>query len=376
MVEQFNGAKDVAVVIPDSAELDLLAEVSTNLYGRLQVDDLETDHAAAFDLYESVGRGLRDSDALPELSRLLADFATREAFKVLFISMHAHDLTNLPPTPEDYSGPERNPFMLSDGPRALLLGMAGVTAYGYTSQQPGNILNHVIGIKRFADVGGTSGNAKAALDMHSEDASYNKVGAVLPDGTVLDDSYDASPDLLTLDFKRNPYNIPTTVSPIDTMQLSSANRAILKENLFLNLTNPSQGGEENDIDLPISVLYNGTTERPLVRANTSKLVVAPGISGVIRERAQAAIDEMVALMNSSAVALPAQPGDIVIVDNKLAAHGRAPYPDNMPEDAKYGGMSRWQRRVVAAYDPARIAHYSVKDRIIQPTLLGERIEQL
>lgn len=275
----------------------------------------------------------------------------------------------LPPTPIDYRSQAENTLLKVGVFRGLILGMAGWYGYGYTSQQPGNVINDVIAIKKLSGVHGVSANAAAELGLHTEDASYNLADAVAEDGSRLPNDYDISPDWLTLQFLRNPDKVPTFVSAPDPNVLPDEIHALLREPWYINLTNPGQGGQDNNADLPQALLYDipGKPET-FIRANTANLIVVKDAD----PKAQEALDAFRGILADFAVDLPTDPGALVLIDNRRVLHGRRNYTE--AKSPRWDGTDRWQQRVVCADDSVRVKSYEDAPRIINPQNLLARLK--
>lgn len=283
------------------------------------------------------------AEDLPGLYGALSELAGHESWKTMVV--HGPLPGRLPQTPDRYLEPGENPLFKEDIYRGLLLGMMGIYAYGYDSQQPGNIHNNVIAIKDQFGVRGISANPIDELGLHVEDASYNLGGNNI------------SPDWLTIHALRNPHIVPSLVSLPDLSKLSKEAREALEEEFFVNHTNPGQGGDANNAAKPVAVLYgpNGNW----VRLNTERLDLDRH-----SPRHAAALQEFVDLAVASTINLEFLPGDIVINDNRRILHGRAQYTKyQMP---RFDGQDRWQRRMVASDDPVRIQKFEIAPRIVSP----------
>jgi alpha-ketoglutarate-dependent taurine dioxygenase len=62
--------------------------------------------------------------------------------------------------------------------------------------------------------------------------------------------------------------------------------------------------------------------------------------------AQAALDELAELVEASHTSVVLEPGDLLVVDNTVAVHGRSPFP------ARYDGTDRWLQRAFVVADLA------------------------
>lgn len=364
-IEQFGHIAGVAIAEPSAADARVLSDAANDLWPELR----ELDHGAAFDRMAEAGAQLRDS--MPELSEKLGDLATHGAEKALVLQGPVPDDGEIGPTPTDYLSPEDNPLLRVAVARGLVLGAMGVHAYGYDSQQPFNVINNVIAIQRYGGVKGASANAKSELGLHTEDASYNLSGAVMPAGALLGKTASINPDWLTLQFLRNPASVPTTVSAPNLDILSQSSRYLLEQPYFHNATNPGQQESgDNNSDVAISILHDDGTPLQRLRANTDGLSVKPGAPA----EAHLALAEFKRLLERSVVDLPSQPGNIVFIDNLRTLHGRRPYKRG--QEPKFDGRDRWQQRVVAVDDPKRIEAFLRAKRIVSPGKFLDHVAEL
>ncbi|NYI69608.1 hypothetical protein GGQ54_000168 [Naumannella cuiyingiana] len=362
-LDRYSHLDTVVRAVPSDHDLSVLGEQVEALHPELT----GLDHATAFDRMYAAGESLREE--VPELAELLAGIASHTSFKATVLVLPPAAENELPPTPVDYRSPEDNELLKVGIYRGLVLGLAGWYGFGYTSQQPGNVINDVIAIQRLAGVHGVSANAAAELGLHTEDASYNLADAVAEDGSRLDASYDISPDWLTLHFLRNPDRVPTFVSAPDPDALSDRANELLRQPYYINLTNPGQGGADNNADLPQALLYEspGRSET-FIRANTANLIVVKDA----HPEAQAALDEFRSVLGDFAVDLPTDPGCLVLIDNRRVLHGRRNYTE--AKSPRFDGTDRWQQRVVCADDASRVKTYEDAARIINPQNLLARLK--
>ncbi len=315
--------------------------------------------AAALDWMQQAGRSLHD--VFPELGEKL-DTIGKHSGKSVLVATVELDSNLIPETPTAYNIPEAATIRRFDIYRGLILGLANWYGYGYASQQNGVVINDIVPLasKRTTQHHSAS---QYVLGLHTEDASYNFDGTIDQEPNAID----ISPDFLTLQYLRNPHKTPTTVSVLNTELLSTRTRDTLSQEVFRNYTNPAQGGSENDSDIAVSILYG--PDNQWIRLN-SALTKPEDYRGEERE----ALDELLRHMHSQVIELPLDSGDIAIIDNRRALHGRAAYrPNSLP---KYDGSDRWQKRLVAATSEGRIKQFESKPRIVDPKLLLARLALL
>ena len=317
-------------------------------------DDLTGDLIAELDtmsesqfLDELAARGPEARERLPEIADFMGRISTHRDAKVAIVDFSSDSVAHVRPTPTEHLKPGEQNLFAPDVYRGLLLGMANWYGYGYTTQQNQVVHNNIVQVKKLADVAGHSASAPHELGLHVEDASYN-----------LGDGKDISPDFLTLHYFRNPHEVPTIVSMPDWGQVTPETRALLSEKWFYNRTNPAQGGSENDPTEPVSILY-GPEDEPWIRLNTAKL----NIDAYSPEQ-QTALVEIRDHLEGRRIDLPLRAGQIAIIDNRRALHGRPAFKPG--QEPQYDGTDRWQRRLVVATDAERIQAHEASYRVVDP----------
>lgn len=286
---------------------------------------------------------------LPEMTHLMEQLNAHSGPPVIRLRLPSSTVRDVPPTPTRYRLEPHAPVYRADLYRLLIVSVVGWYGYGYVSQQGGAVLNDVIFIEEQRTISGVSASADNALDLHTEDASYS-----------LGSGRDASPDFITLHFFRNPAAIPTCVSTVDWTQLPKPSIELLEEPWFSNLTNPGQGGKENDHNTLVSIKF-GQSGDPWFRLNTANL----GLGRYTQER-QAVLRGLRDHLNKRAVDVTSNPGDILLIDNRRAAHGRARLQPEMAPH--YDGTDRWQRRLVFVHDRKQLENALSEPRVVDPCL--------
>ncbi|MGH8602408.1 MAG: TauD/TfdA family dioxygenase [Gammaproteobacteria bacterium] len=287
---------------------------------------------------------------LPEITQLMERLDSQSGPPVIKLGLPASTVRDVPATPTRYRVEPHRPIYRADLYRLLIVSVVGWYGYGYVSQQRGAVLNDVIFIEEQRAISGVSANAENALDLHTEDASYS-----------LGPGRDVSPDFITLHFFKNPTAVPTRISTIDWARLPESSIALLEKSWFSNLTNPGQGGKINDHNTPVSIKF-GPSGNPWFRLNTANL----GLERYTQEQ-QAVLRELMDHLNRRAVDVTSKPGDILLIDNRRAAHGR---PRIQPEIApRYDGTDRWQRRLAFVRDRKQLENALIEPRVVDPSLL-------
>jgi L-asparagine oxygenase len=173
-----------------------------------------------------------------------------------------------------------------------------------------------------------SGNSsRSLLDLHTEDAFSSR-----------------RCDYLGLMCLRNDDLVPTSYAELDLERISGELVDVLFQRRFTiraDDTHHHQGGHE-----PIALLW-GDRSRPFLRIDDHFTDPLPG-----DEPARAALEALVAALYSAEQSITLRPGEVVFIDNHLAAHGRRPFT------ARYDGADRWIKRVgitrSAAWREARL----------------------
>lgn len=149
-----------------------------------------------------------------------------------------------------------------------------------------------------------------------------------------------SPDLVTLVGLRNPSAVPTTVMPLKDVlaHLSAADIAELKKNqysmeaqtTFISGTKDILGSVHTVIDEPV---LKDSPPGTIVRY--SHRSVQPTEEG---GAAQEAADNLEAACKNAVISVVVEPGDVLVVSNRLCLHGRGVVGEGV------GGEARWLLR--------------------------------
>ncbi|HLX08762.1 MAG TPA: guanitoxin biosynthesis L-enduracididine beta-hydroxylase GntD [Thermoanaerobaculia bacterium] len=167
-----------------------------------------------------------------------------------------------------------------------------------------------------------------------------------------------SADFLALLCLRNHDGIATTWGNLDAAQLSPGHREILfqprytirpdeshlQKNSACPVTDAKLGAAYSQIQqmdsapAKIAVLF-GSRDRPYLR-------IDPYFMDPLADdpEAQAALDAVIAVIDSRMDELVGRPGDIFVIDNFRVVHGRNPFK------ARYDGRDRWLKRLNIARD--------------------------
>lgn len=269
------------------------------------------------------------------LRRVLVDFRAMERAGVLLIRGLPIDDTLLEPTPEhwrdlDPAVPPTREEIYS----LLIVGLLG-DVFGWATQQDGRIVHNVLPIKE--DAGKQLGSgSEELLWWHTEDAFHEHRA-----------------DYLSLLCLRNPDGVATTYWETSTLDLSPADSELLRQEAYTirpdesHLPQNSASPEASDVSsaqayaaisaknsLPqqVSVLL-GNAEAPYTRLD-------PYFMHDFKSQShEAAFRALCAQISDGLRELVLEPGDIVLLDNYRAVHGRVPFR------ARFDGTDRWLKRL-------------------------------
>jgi L-asparagine oxygenase len=149
--------------------------------------------------------------------------------------------------------------------------------------------------------------------------------------------------LLLLCLRGDPAAATTLCSVHDVLAgASPRTREVLAEPRFRIGVDESFTGERTaHLSEPIAVL-GGTPSEPSLTFDADLMV---GVDG----EAQAALDEVTAIVAARHRSVTLQRGDLLVIDNLMAVHGRAPFT------ARFDGTDRWLQRTFVVSDLASSA---------------------
>jgi hypothetical protein len=220
--------------------------------------------------------------------------------------------------------------------RAAALAVHGVMhleTVSYGTENEGNLFVNLV---TMPGSGALAEKSKKSMRGHTDGVSFPFNGD--------DDSQDAriapSPDLVTLVGLRNPEDVPTKLMPLpdvlarmtqdDVNELKKPQYSIRSQKTFIQGMKRILGKEHVIVDQPILKATPGGAH---IRYSHSNVV--PSTSGGSAEHASNRLEEA---CNQAAVLVVVQPGDVLIVNNRLSLHGRGEVGDEI------GGRSRWLLR--------------------------------
>ncbi|MGW5374678.1 TauD/TfdA family dioxygenase [Nocardia sp. NPDC003999] len=200
----------------------------------------------------------------------------------------------------------------------LLLARSAGEPFGWQGQQDGRLVNNIVpAAGQEHEQSGAS--SKALLSPHTEDAFHPERA-----------------HLLMLGCLRNPDLVGTTVSSVRRIELSTAQRELLSTPALPILPDVSYGdGHETYPAAPIPTLWS------IAGADRQTLRYDPAYTPLddADPEFRAAYEQLAAELERVCVTASLAPGELLLVDNDVAVHGRVPFT------ARYDGTDRWLKRV-------------------------------
>nr|MDQ2631366.1 TauD/TfdA family dioxygenase [Actinomycetota bacterium] len=201
--------------------------------------------------------------------------------------------------------------------------------FGWATQQEGHIVNDIIPMETFADqqVGASS---KVELAWHTEDAFHP-----------------GRADYICLFCLRNPTGAPTTVASIVDIESHRELPAALFEPCVRIAADDAQaeGAEKTGIE---DWTESAVEPVPILSQNGVglQMVVDPAYMSVAsdEEDVREAVTGFCQTIDEHLTEVVLKPGDLLILDNHRAVHGRRPFKPT------YSGRDRWLKRVNVAQD--------------------------
>jgi L-asparagine oxygenase len=294
------------------ADRDAVREVALELAGQAaRVDDpawLDSAREAASRLPSALGAAVR---------RFRRD-AGREG--VLLVRGLPVDSETLPPTPTVGGSVQHEPTVPASALVLTSLQLGEVVAF--QQEKGGALVQNVVPVPGKEDFQGNAGSVR--LKMHTENAFHRN-----------------SPDYVILMCLRNDHDnvagLLTSSVRCAVEQLSDRTREVLGEPRFIIAAPGSFEGAE--IPLPRAVL-DGDPDDPDIRvdfASTDPLDVT----------AANALDQLQDAFDMVRRTFVLSPGDLAIVDNRIAVHGRTSFRP------RYDGQDRWLQRTYVQLDARR-----------------------
>lgn len=282
------------------------------------------DDAAFEDLLAAAKTALETAD--PETVEIIRRFALGEAadgavlFKALLV-----DQDEMGTTPEgwqlEFQNEDRDPAT-----EATLLAFAAAAGevYSFARQHAGAQIQNVAPVKGHEyDAVGTG--SRGLLDWHSEDAF---------DG--------AHPQYVALFCIRGDVNADTALAPMDRIEISAEDEAILRQPRFMHGIDKASGGNgkpEDGVRGP--AIYGENGDRFVgIDMDCAAAVAGDDEAATALAHFHDAADKAGMYVNLAA-------GDLLLFDNRRVMHARTSF------EPRYDGTDRWLQRVIITNDLGR-----------------------
>ncbi|WP_454195198.1 TauD/TfdA family dioxygenase [Nocardia sp. Marseille-Q1738] len=200
----------------------------------------------------------------------------------------------------------------------LLLARSAGEPFGWQGQQDGRLVNNIVPAAGHEhEQSGAS--SKTLLTPHTEDAFHPRRA-----------------NLLMLACVRNPDLVGTTVSSVRRVELSTEQRELLSTPTLPILPDVSYGAGHERYSAPaIPTLWSPDgPARQTMRYDPAYTPLEDA-----DPEFRAAYERLTAELERVCVTAVLTPGELLLVDNDVAVHGRVPFT------ARYDGTDRWLKRV-------------------------------
>lgn len=236
------------------------------------------------------------------------------------------------PTPPDWwtaarwSGdPDRRSCSFQLDIAMLLLAALAGEPFGWQGQQDGRLVNNIIPAVGHEDEQ-SGASSKTLLSPHTEDAFHPQRA-----------------NLLMLACLRNPDRVGTTVSSVRRVELDARRRRLLGTPTLPILPDVSYGSDfDRATALPVPTIWS---EREGLETGGASddltLRFDPAYTPLDEadDEFRAAYAHLESELERVCVLAALEPGELLLVDNDVAVHGRVPFT------ARYDGTDRWLKRV-------------------------------
>ncbi|WP_459547981.1 TauD/TfdA family dioxygenase [Nocardia sp. X0981] len=233
------------------------------------------------------------------------------------------------PTPPDWrtaaewsTDPERPGASLELDIAMLLLAAAAGEPFGWAGQQDGRLVNNIVPAAGH-ELEQSGASSTTLLSPHTEDA-FHPLRA----------------NLLVLGCLRNPDRVGTTISSVRRVELTGAQRDILSTPTVPILPDVSYGSDfDRATAVPVPTLWGAPREDGAAEALTLRFDPAYTPLDDAGPEYRAAYRRLEQEFERVCVLAALEPGELLLVDNDVAVHGRVPFTP------RYDGTDRWLKRV-------------------------------
>lgn len=291
------------------------------------------------------------SHSLPyKLRKLLYNFSNRKVNQgYILLKGFQIDQEAIGPTPSHWDAPWKDTASHREEIFQCLISSCLGEIFGWRTQENGRYLRHIVPIEveKKEQLGGSS---DVVLLWHNEEAFHPQRA-----------------DLMSIMCYRNEERAETNICSTSHMEIPHDYWEVLTQPRFYIKPDMSHFPDKNKsqhwqlseahfhkifhfLSKPehVPVISGGRGQENL-RIDEAFMEALPG-----DEEAQEALEWLYKHMNESKVSIVMEPGDILLIDNTITAHGRSPYKPN------YGPRARWLRRVNITTDLRKA--YEWKDK--------------
>jgi Fe(II)/alpha-ketoglutarate-dependent arginine beta-hydroxylase len=248
----------------------------------------------------------------------------------------ALDEARLGPTPSAYAYEAPAPAVKAADILLLLLGSLLGHPFSFATQQRGRLVLDVFPVRGHEEqqLGSSS---TVDLEWHNEDAFHTHRA-----------------DWIMLLCLRNPYGAATTFAPAHDLDVPEPSRRTLFEKRFVifpdeshsaafneKTTGIEDGSEFTEAFRKVAELGAGRKFISILSGDPAAPFIRMDQAFIQREldpQADGALDDIAAAVEKRLVDVVLDPGDVLVIDNKRAVHGRRPFV------ARYDGSDRWLKR--------------------------------
>ena len=243
------------------------------------------------------------------------------------------------PTPLAYTDEPTGPEAEKAAALLVMVGSLLGHPFSYLTQQHGRLVLDVFPVRGHEESQLGSSSA-TVLEWHNEDAFH---------------PYRA--DWIMLLCMRNHDGVATTFAPLQDLELTPQTREVLFQDRFVIKPDESHTAQFNarttgfdDEDRRVSEAFDqvrawGADPQRVPILSGDRRAPFVRIDPAFMERelddveAESALEEVIGAFDGSMREVVLAPGEMLIIDNMRAVHGRAPFA------ARYDGTDRWLRRV-------------------------------
>ncbi|GGY37554.1 TauD/TfdA family dioxygenase [Streptomyces djakartensis] len=257
----------------------------------------------------------------PRLARALSRFRKAGNAHGTLIVRNVPIDDDLPPTPAEGVVPDWSRLSLATAAQLATVSWLG-DVIAYADEKSGRLVQDIVPVKGAERRQENSGSVM--LELHTEDGFHP-----------------FKPDFVTLlclraDHERRAFTMSGAITQA-LPRLSAECVSVLRRPLFRIRHSSSFGGTgTDDVSTPLPVLSGPDAEPELIA--DFHAMEADG------ESAARALDELRDAMTSVLVGTVLDVGDLIVVDNRAAVHGRTDF------QPRYDGQDRWLRRCFAVCD--------------------------